>query len=168
MSHMKRKRGYLIYVVTLCIVASLAGVFFPFFGEGVEKGQVIYFNPNAILFGGEVSGVAGGHYYGFALSLNIPLLAFAMVHIVALFASLSARNTPRLLVATLVLEVILLVGIGFSRFGFLAVNPALYGGGLVFGPGVYVSLIGVLVGLFICVLELVLCIRFKHKRDAFR
>ena len=168
MPHKKRKRGRLIYLTTLCILASLVGFFFPFLGEAVGANEAVFFDPMALFFGGESSGFHNGYYYGFALSLNIPFLIFVMICIVTVFASLSARDTPRLLGATMFLLIVLIAGLALSQPAIAAINPSISSKGLVFGYGFYISILSMILGLCICLLELVLCIRFRRKRDVFR
>ena len=168
MAYHKAKRGSLVYLVAICFLVSLIGFVFPFFGEQISAKETIYFNPFATLFGGESATVSNGVYYGYTLTMNIPLVILLMIHIIGIFAALSSRNSPRLLAVTLIFAILTTVGLLASRYIFLAVNSSLVSGGLVFGTGFYISLISCLLCFAITVLELCLCVRFWKRRDAFR
>ena len=158
----------MVYLVAVCFLASLFGFVFPMFGEKISNSEIIFFDPFATLFGGESSTVSGGFYYGYTLTMNIPLIVLLMIHIVGMFAALSSRNSPRLLAVTLIFTLLTMTGLLASKYIFLAVNSSLLAGGLVFGTGFYISLIACLAGFALTILELVLCVRFWRRRDAFR
>ena len=163
-----KKRGWLIYVGTVGFASGIFGFFLSLFGEELGPSQVIYFDPILSIFGGRMSLVKDGFYYGYTFSMNLPMIMLLMVFIIGIFASLSARNSPKSIGLTLVLFLLSFAGLILSRYIFMAVNPSGTGSGLIFGIGFYVAAIGLGVGAFFTILELVLSIRFWHRRDQFR
>lgn len=169
MSEKRRsKRGWLIYMVALCFLGSIAGLFLPLFGEVIDSGQTIFFEPAPTIVGGQSTFTYNGIVYSYAFDLNIPVFILFMLLLIGIVVSLTARNNPTSVGATMVLALLSLAFFVGSRWLFLLINPTFSDGNLVFGMGFYICLVSAITGFVIALFEFALCLRYWHKRDRFR
>ena len=135
----ERRAGWASYLTSALILVSIFTLFLPVLGVVDENGMLFSFSSRLLYFGGLQTSEQGGLTYSFAFRLNPYFLAvLALVCLSFLFALLG-KNSPTLLLLSLISLVLAAVALGFAPWFCLAANAPMPSAGLVYAYGFFVT-----------------------------
>lgn len=119
----KTKRGRLIYLVSLLLFASYFFILIPYFGVYTAENELILFQFSNYVLGGNVVVNSNGYVYSYSFKLNVYLIIYQQLMLLACLGSIFSRNSTKNLIFTMFLIIGCLVASFFVPFFIISVNP---------------------------------------------
>ena len=135
----ERRAGWASYLASALILASIFTLFLPILGVVDENGMLFSFSSRLLYFGGLQTLEQGGLTYSFAFRLNPYFLAVLALVFLSFLLALFGKNSPTLLLLSLISLVLAAVALGFAPWFCLAANAPMPSDGLVYEYGFFVT-----------------------------